>query len=187
MSDLEILSAMIKDTAKVSLVANHGRKQVKLEEPQCPGYSVTINGMPDNAIVIKVDTFKSPDSVFNCSHGECKRADFVIIADGGNNKKVIIYIEMKATKGLEREIVQQLRGAQCFVAYCRAIGQSFWASQKFLDGYKYRFVSIKNISLPKKRSCIDPSTHIHDRPDKMMKISSPRRLEFNRLAGVKHK
>lgn len=179
---------MIKDTTKVSLVDNYGKKQVKLTEPQCPDSSVIIHGMPDNAIVIKADTFKSPDSVFKGSHGECKRADFVIIADGGNNKKVIICIEMKAktgkTKGSEKEIVQQLKGAQCFVKYCRKIGQLFWDQQNFLDDFVYRFVSIRNISLSKKKSRIEPTTDIHDRPDKMMKISSPHRLEFNHLAGV---
>ena len=184
MSDLNILNNMIKDTAKVSLVDNYGKKQVKLEEPQFPGSSVTIHGMPDNAVVIKADTFKSPDSVFKGSRGECKRADFVIIADGGNKKKVIICIEMKATKGSEKEIVLQLKGAQCFITYCREIGKLFWDQQNFLNDFVYRFVSIGNISISKKRSRIDPSTDIHDSPDKMMRISSPHRLEFKHLAGV---
>lgn len=184
MSDINILHEMIKDAARVSFVDNYGKKQVKLDEPQFPGHSVTIHGMPNNAVVIKADTFTSPGSVFKCSHGECKRADFVIIADGGDKKKVIICIEMKATKGTEKEIVQQLKGAQCFVAYCREIGKLFWNQSNFLNDFVYRFVSIGNISISKKRSRIDPSKDIHDRPDKMMRISSPHRLEFNHLAGV---
>ncbi len=188
MSDINILHEMIKDAAKVSFVDNYGKKQVKLEEPQHPEASVTIHGMPDNAIVIKADTFRSPDSVFKGTQGECKRADFVIIADGGINKKVIICIEIKAMRGkrmgTEKEVILQLKGAQCFVAYCREIGRLFWDKPDFLNGFVYRFVSIGNISISKKRSRIDLSKDIHDRPDKMMKISSPHRLEFKHLAGV---
>lgn len=179
---------MIKDAAKVSLVDYYGKKQVKLEEPQFPGASITIHGMPDNAVVIKADAFTSPGSVFKGLHGECKRADFVIIADGGSKKKVVICIEMKVMAGkrmgTEKEIVQQLKGAQCFVAYCREIGRLFWNEPDFLNGFVYRFVSIGNISISKKRLRIDPSKNLHDRPEKMMKISSPHRLEFNHLAGV---
>ena len=56
---------------------------------------------------------------------------------------------MKAGKktSKEKEIIQQLKGAQCFVEYCQAIGKSFWEKQDFLDDYKYRFVSIKNITV----------------------------------------
>lgn len=87
---------------------------------------------------------------------------------------------MKAGKGgLEEEIIQQLKGAQCFVAYCREIGQLFWNNPNFLKGYEYRFISIKNISVSKKPS--RTKTAIHDRPEQMLKISSPDYLEFNRL------
>lgn len=139
--------------------------------------------MPDNAVVIKADAFKSPDTVFNGSHGECKRADFVIVADAGN-KKFILCIEMKATKGSEKEIVQQLTGAQCFVAYCRAIGQSFWNLRNFLDGYEYRFVSVGHINIPKKNTRIIRQTGVHNRPDKMLKIDWPHYLQFNHLTGA---
>jgi len=46
----------------------------------------------------KADAFKSPGAVFQDSRGECKRADFVIIADG-IHKKTILCIEMKAHQG----------------------------------------------------------------------------------------
>ena len=183
MTDLNILNNMIKDAAKVSLIDYYGKKQVKLEEPQSPDASVTIQGMPDNSIVIKADTFRSPDSVFKGTQGECKRADFVIIADVGN-KKIIIYIEMKATKNSGKEIIQQLKGSQCFVAYCQTIGQSFWNAQNFLNGYEHRFVSIGHINIPKRKTRILRQTGVHDHPDRLLKIDWPRYLQFNHLAGV---
>lgn len=182
MSDLDILHQMIKNDAKLSLADNYGKKIVKLTEPQHPDSSATIFGLPDNAVVIKVDAFKSPDTVFNGSRGECKRADFVIVADTGN-EKVILYIEMKATKGSEKKIIQQLTGAQCFVAYCRKIGQAFWDQRTFLDGYVERFVSIVHTSIPKKKTQITRQTGTHDRPDRMLKIAWPHHLHFDHLAG----
>ncbi len=184
MSDIDIFHKLIKDTAKVSPVDNYGKKQVILTEPQHSKSSVTISGLPDNVIVIKADAFRSPDTVFAGSMGECKRADFVIAADA-NNKKVILCIEMKATKEGRGKIVQQLKGAQCFVSYCREIGRIFWDRRDFLNGYKYRFISIGHTGISKRKTRIDRESGVHDHPGKMMKIDSPSRLQFNHLAGAR--
>ncbi|NEQ99339.1 MAG: hypothetical protein F6K30_21970, partial [Cyanothece sp. SIO2G6] len=152
MSDIALLKEMIKEAATVSLKGN----KVTLEEPAVPDCSVTIQGMPDEdeVIVIKADAFQSPDTVFVGSQGECKRADFVIVADTGA-KKVAICLELKKTKASEKEIIQQLKGAQCFVRYCQEIGKVFWGYPTFLKAYQYRFVSISHISIAKKKTCID--------------------------------
>lgn len=181
MPDIEILNQMFKDSAKIELENRNGMSQVKLTELQ-NNTSVTVLGVPHKSIVVKADAFNSPDSVFQGLKGECKRADFVIIADGGR-KKVIICIEMKSRKGSEKEIIQQLKGARCFIAYCQEVGKSFWQAQSFLKGYTYRFVSINHISIAKRKTRIKRNSSVHDRPDEMLKISSPNRLEFNHLAG----
>lgn len=183
MSDIEILKEMIKDAATVPLSDYYEKKQVVLEEPPPGDYSVTIHNMPDDdeVIVIKADCFTSPKSVFANSKSECKRADFIIVANTDRDK-IIIFIEMKANKGRsDAEIVQQLKGAQCFIAYCREIGQLFWGKSDFLTNYQYRFISIKDIRISKKRTITPHKTGIHDRPDRMLKISSPHHLEFKRL------
>jgi hypothetical protein len=173
---------MIKAAAKETLIDNYGKKHVILTEPQCPNSLVTIAGMPDEAIVIKADAFKSPDTVFNGAQGECKRADFVIVSDTGN-KKIILFIEMKAKKDSNKEIVQQLNGIRCFIAYCQEIGKVFWNKPDFLDGYAYRFISIGHTSIPKRKTRITRQSSIHDRPERMLKIDYPHRLQFNQLAG----
>ncbi len=183
MSDIDILRQMIKDEATLALEERNNKNQVTLTEPQFTDASVIVFGMPDKAIVIKADAFKSPDSVFNGSRGECKRADFVIVADT-EGKKVIICIEVKATRASEKEIIQQLEGARCFVSYCQEIGKVFWKQQDFLKGYGYRFISIGNISMPKRKTRATRHTGIHDRPERMLKISSPHHLQFNQLAGA---
>jgi hypothetical protein len=183
MTDIELLDQMVKDEAKVVLEDRNGKQYVVLNEPQCPSGSVTIAGMPDNAIVIKADSFKAPDSIFKGEKGECKRADFVIVADSGQ-KKVILCIEMKYRKGKPSEIVQQLRGTRCLLSYCQEIGKVFWDKKDFLKGYVYRFISIGNLSISKQKTRIDRQPAIHDRPELMMKIDWPNsRIEFNLLAG----
>jgi hypothetical protein len=184
MSDIAILKEMIKETATVPLENDsYGRTIVKLEEPDDSSYVVTIRGIPedDEVIVIKADNFESPHTIFNGVKGECKRADFVIVADTRQNK-VIICIEMKAkhTTSKEWEIIQQLKGAQCFITYCQKIGKEFWGQPKFLDSYVYRFVSIRNINIAKKPTR-EKKTHAHDSPERMLKISSPNYLQFNHL------
>lgn len=156
MSDIAILKEMIKESARVPLKEHKGKNQVILKEPDAD-YSVTIDGMPDEdqVIVIKADDFPAPTNIFNGSNGECKRADFVIIAD--DKKKVILYIEMKAGNG--KDTTQQLKGAKCVVAYCREIGQLFWNQPNFLKDYDDRAVSIKNIKLSKKKTRFDPTPH----------------------------
>ena len=149
MSDIAILKEMIQETATVSLENDlDGRNKVILREPKPPNYYVTIRGMPDddNVIIINPEEFKSLDTIFKGNRGERKRADYIIIADTGK-KKVILCIEMKAGKGGEmKDIIAQLQGAKCFVAYCREIGKSFWHHPNFLEDYNLRFISIKNIT-----------------------------------------
>ena len=190
MSDIRILKEMLNDTATVSLEEyplGSKKKVVKLiEQDSSANYSITLSGMPDDAevIVIKADMFSSPNAVFNGSKGECKRADFVIIIHLGN-KKIILCIEMKARSSTssEQEIIQQLKGARCFIAYCQEIGKTFWEESDFLNGYSDRYVSIRNIGIPKKTTRMDPKTGIHDRPDRMLKINSPNYLQLNHLIG----
>ena len=138
----------------------------------------------DEVIVIKADSFTSPKAIFADSKCECKRSDFVIIAKT-NARKVIIFIEMKARKGgLEREIIQQLKGSQCFIGYCREIGQTFWKQQNFLEDYTYRFVSIREISVSKRRTRpSNSSPDMHDCPEKMLKVTCVKGLQFKHLVG----
>lgn len=181
MPDMAILSQMIKGTALVQLEEEYGKPLVKLSEPQTPDSSATIRNLPADAMVIKVDTFRSPNDVFNGENGECKRADYVIISA---EKKCIIYIEMKRTKDEWNQIVKQLLGSQCFVKYCQEVGKGFWNENEFLNGYKNRFISIGHTSIAKRKTRITRNAERHDTPDQAMKVDWPHYLQFNQLAGL---
>jgi hypothetical protein len=189
MSDIAILKEMISEEITLSLIEReektHTKYSVILTETQ-DNYSVTIDGMPnpDEVIIIQADKFKAAREVFNGSKGECKRADFVIIADT-STEKIVLCIEMKKNKDNSKNIVQQLYGAQCFIAYCQEIGKAFWHQYKFLDAYQYRFVSIGRIPLPKTKTRpglrYKTPAKIHDSPEQMLIIIGQNYLQFNHL------
>ncbi len=171
LKDIEILDEMLRDDVKIPLKERDGWREVKLSEEQGKKYFVSLTGLPCNAVVIKADAFSSPSAVFRGEKGECKRADFVIVADDVK-QKVIIFVEMKAKKGSRSKIIQQLQGAYCFVTYCREIGKSFWGKENFLDGYDYRYVSIT----PEYNIRAQPTRYrrsdevLHDQAGSMLKI-----------------
>ncbi len=182
-NDIDILKEILKEQILVPLEDRYNKKQVALTEAD--NYTVKIQGIPDNTVVIKSDAFPPPKAVFSNSKGECKRADFVIVADMGK-KKFLIYIEMKAQPRTSQnfEVIQQFKGAQCFISYCQAIGKLFWEQKEFLDGYECRFVKIvtKSKRIDKQSSRPNNST-VHDRPDQMLTIKSTDHLQFNQLIG----
>ncbi|MDM8566674.1 hypothetical protein QUF74_13610 [Candidatus Halobeggiatoa sp. HSG11] len=191
MSDLNILRELIRKEALVEIEEGYyGRKKVKLHERERAdndSYTVEIQQIPPDSVVIKTDKFPPPREIFNDIKGVCKRADFVIITHTTIKQKpknLIIFIELKRGKtDLEASIIQQLKGAQCVIAYCRSIGQEFWQQQNFLnpDEYESRFVSIRNISVNKKTTIKPNPDGVHNRPEYMLKINSPNYLEFKRL------
>jgi hypothetical protein len=179
--DAEILVQLIKPSATVPLEEVYGKFVLTLREPQAPDSVVTVRGVPADTVAIKVDAFSTPDAVFKGEYGECKRADYVLISP---QNSTIVYIEVKRTRDGFEDIVNQLKGAQCFVNYCRDIGKVFWNESDFLLGYKHRFVSIGHTSIAKRKTRVERTAAIHDNPTKLLKIDWPHHIQFNKLAGA---
>lgn len=186
MTDIEILKTMIRRESTINL-DDSDQKKLVLEESSAK-CRVKVSGMPDEdqVIVIRTDCFDAPKSIFANTQHECKRADFVIIAETESGKFIII-IEMKSGKGESGEIIQQLKGSQCLVAYFREVGKVFWEQQDFLDHCIYKFVSVKNINIPKRPTRPSQSDYKNDRPDRMMKITGKQKIYFKELLGARKK
>jgi hypothetical protein len=181
MEDAAILAQLIKSSATVPLEDKYGKSVLTLREPQAPDSIVTISNVPTDTLAIKVDAFAAPDAVFNGTHGECKRADYVLISP---ERRTIIYIEIKRTRDGLAEIVKQLKGAECFVNYCRNIGQTFWNEASFLQDYRHRFVSFGHTTIPQRKTKIERLAARHDSPSAPLKIDWPHHVQFNQLAGT---
>lgn len=182
-SDLELFKKLIKQNATLQLERTSYDKTILILEEtsvETP-YSVTIKGVPRDAFVIKVDKFQPPDDIIKCMHGECKRADYVIIAQSDRGR-YMIYIEMKKGGGKRKAIVQQLKGAACFVAYCRELVRTFFQQPEFLTlEYENRYVSIKNIGIKKIPTSLNLPTKTNNTPEDMLTISGKEVLHFNEL------
>jgi hypothetical protein len=146
------------------------------------GSGVKISGVPEGTLAIKIDKFSSPDKLFSGTNGECKRADFALIADNGKKKRILI-IELKRGNDPRSQIERQLKGAACVIEYCKEIARTFYKFDNPLSGFEIRYISFGHTSIAKRKTRVGSDSNVHDRPDRMMKISSPNHVHFNHLAG----
>lgn len=185
--DIQILQEMISPDVQVMLQSEQGRPSVELIDPKS-GAAVKIKGVPPDSIVIRAEIFEEPLTIFKGSRGERKRADFVIVSTDENQKKWIICIETQERDSKKaREVVQQLKGAYCFISYCKCIGKSFWESDEFLDGYECRYVSIVDINPNTSRRRTEPlhsKGDLHNHPDHFLKISQSPIIYFRKLVDL---
>ena len=169
MNDIQILQEMLSHDSKVPLQHTHDKSSVELKDEKSGG-TATIIGMPQDSIVIRAEDFENPLTIFDGSKGERKRADFVIVSSE-DTKKWIVCIETKTGKSkAEAHIKAQLKGAQCFIGYCRCIGRVFWESSAFLDGYEYRFVSIGHTNVHKRNMQPSRPSTWHSSPENFLKV-----------------
>jgi hypothetical protein len=182
MDSVSLLMQMIKVSAQVALEVRGEKASVELCEPQAPDSTLRIRGIPADAIVIKMDSFPAPDALFNCDKGECRRADYVIVARLPNKKR-ILYLELKRTKASRNDVLKQLLGAECAMLYCKQVAKAFFDTGSLLEGYQARFVSCGHTSINKRKTRIERANGRHDRPERFMKVDWPSVLEFNQLVG----
>ncbi len=183
-NDIQILQEMLNNDVQVMLQSGQGKPSVELTDPES-GTTVKIKGVPHDSIVIRAEIFEEPLTIFNGTKGERKRADFVIVSNDENEKKWIICIETQESDSKKAwQIVQQLKGASCFISYCKCIGKSFWESEAFLNSYEYRFVSIVEINFNKSRRRTEPfhsTGKLHNRPKNFKKIPQRSEIYFDKL------
>lgn len=177
---MEILAELIIESAQVPHENEYGKPVIKLEETGVKDSVSFIRNIPSDALVIKADEFPAPKTFFRGDKGECKRADFIIISE---EKKVILYVELKAGAKDRGYIIKQLKGASCVVSYCKEIGKHFWHESAFLNGYAHRYICMVNLSVSKKPSR-HKSSPLHDSPESFLKVSSPHHLQFKELAAL---
>ena len=183
MNDIEILQEMLVPDIQIPLQQGRGKPSVELIDAQA-GTTVAIKGIPHDAIVIRAEDFEAPLAVFNGSKGERKRADFVIVSINENGKWIICIETQRGDYKKPAEVVAQLKGAQCFISYCKCIGKSFWKVEEFLDGYQYRFVSIANIEgKTKKQKTLPIPGKLHDSPEEFLKARGSSH-HFSKLTQV---
>ncbi|EFM89269.1 Uncharacterised protein [Actinobacillus pleuropneumoniae] len=149
-------------------------------------YTVTLSGVPNNSILLRLDENKFDVSgIFNSSISEiydgiCKKADYILI-DNENYK--VNFIELKlGTAFTKKEITQQLIGAECIFKYISHLIMNYckrknWNNKAPFSHYHYNYVAICNIRISRKASY-----------HKMHKITSPEdflRIDYTHTVSYK--
>ena len=186
-NDIEILQELLVSGTQIPLQPGPGRPSVILTDIQAKS-SLEIKGVPHDSIAIRAEDFEDPLTVFNGSKGERKRADYLIVSNEGG-RKWIICIETQAGNRKSRSHVEsQLKGALCFVKYCRCIGRSFWDNPEFLDDYQFRFISVVDLNPNRETKTTRPYSpyiqsqrQLHNSPESYLKIFGSSNLYFNKL------
>lgn len=178
LDDIQILEEMIQPFAKIPVE----NKKVTLREIEAGDSEVTIVQLPEGTFVFKLDTYKAPKSIFQGKNDECKRADYAII---DSQHKTVLIIEMKKEKGRWKDIVNQLKGGQCFIDYCQIIGKTFWEKSDFMHGYMTLYISITRTAKRKTKMSFTYPEKTHDTPTSALKISNPSRLHYQKLIYLK--
>ena len=148
MPDTAILSKMFLDVIKVKRnIANPN--SVTLKEKSNKAYSIDFVNLPNKLIVLDFDKNFRNDSYFQNTNGIRTRADYIFISP---EDKRIFYIEMKYRKQELSHVACQLKGAKCFIEYCRWIGMQFWENAEFLKNYSEHYVLICRRAKDKRRT-----------------------------------
>jgi hypothetical protein len=176
MNCFELIDRLIHPSDRVSLTEQYGRYMVILQEQECDS-EAKIFSVPEGAIVLKLDENLDVGRLFSGSFGECKRSDFLLIAEV-DPKIIFVHIEMKLTRGSAGDIAHQLRGSYCFVHYMKELGKAFASHGAFLNQEIHRFASIMYTGPRKRRTRIERATGQNDLPERAIKISSPHHIEF---------
>ena len=171
MNDVAVLRDLLREDALAATEqSSSGKRLSSWRSQKNRPYQLSITGVPHDTVAFKTDRFPPPTSVFNNRRGECKRADYVIVAlDEG--KGWIVYVEMKRGHGNRAAIERQLRGAKCVVSYCRAIVEQFWRERRFLQDCDERFVSVRDVRTDKQPTRRRRSRH--DNPEDMLLLTAP--------------
>lgn len=181
MSDIDKLKDLIHPKAIVQLVdGDYGKYKAELREPKEPDSVLWISGIPENTIIFNLDDFSpEPDQIFAGNKQECCRSDYVIISDNNGDRQVV-FLEMKSGDDKNSHIKNQLRGANAFVNYCKAILDSFWQYDFKFSSYVCHYVVCKHTSTkkPTRTSSNDPA---NTDVDNMLKLVGSHTFQFNRL------
>lgn len=179
----QVLAELLEPNAVIWPRVNiHGKRELKLCEPDEADCVVLIRDVPPDALALKADLFPQPRGVFKGSKGECKRADYIIISE---ERKTIIFVELKLTRAQQNHVTQQLKGAHCLLHYCQEIVFRFWGVPSFLCDCSKRYVHIVRSSLHKRptRPSKKSRPAKHDTPENHMRIANSNYISFNALVS----
>jgi len=182
MTDTRLLNDIFIETARIELEEhNNGRKKVVLIEHGTEGSQLEILNIPQDSLVIDVDSSFDNTKLCRNIKGACKRSDYLIISE---DKELILFIEMKkGTNSTRPDIIKQLKGSLCVFEYCQSIAREFHDTDNFLHNYRKCFIAFKNVNLAKTQTKVTKIDNNHSTPETLKTISGTSNIQFNQIAA----
>jgi hypothetical protein len=179
------LKEFFSDNLYVSTFFEHGRNCVRLKETgkNARLREVTIMDLPTDSIVLNIEKFEQPKTLFRGKNGECKRCDYVLVLTE-EKQKILIFVEMKSGRLNMAEIQRQFKGAECVIDYCDAVLNRFHAQDGLFKSYEKRFVIFYEASMAKCPTQPLRPTIKNDSPERALKYPSPQNPSINILLGI---
>lgn len=134
---------------------------------------VDIYDIPDGSLLLNLDKYEQPKSLFRDEKGQRQRCDYVLVTKV-ENRKLLLFIEMKSSKLKNTEIQKQFKGAECVIDYCNAALTRFHDQSDLLKKLEKRFVVFyKPHSIPKRSTRPAAPSSKNDTPEKAYRYASP--------------
>lgn len=166
---LDMLRRLLVESIIGEIVFENGARHVYLKETshEAKLKSVIIRHIPEKSLLVKLDGYKQPVSLFSGSKGERKRCDYILftLIDG---KGYALFIELKSKTLKKTEYAAQFKGAECVIDYCHAALKRFYNYHRLIESFNRRFfVFYKPPSIAKQRTRLK-LTSGNTSPDKAM-------------------
>jgi hypothetical protein len=184
MESLEALRELLVPDILGEIVDENGIHCARLRERSSEAKlkKVNINGVPEESILIKLDKYDQPVSLFNDNKGQRQRCDYVLFSVL-NGEGFALFIELKSTKAKKAEFIRQFKGAECVIDYCHSALKRFHNHNQLLNNFSKRFIVFYKPKIAKHRTRPKRSTG-NTSPEKAMMYPSLHNPSLKSLLGI---
>lgn len=170
---LEILRELLVPDMLGEIVSEGDARYARLQElsPDAKLKRVDIKGVPAGSLLLKLDSYEPPVSLFRGDRGQRKRCDYVLftVLDGSG---YALFIELKSATLKRAQYIAQFKGAECAIDYCHAVLKRFYSHDRLLSSFSKRFVVFYKPRLAKKPTRPGPAAG-NISPEKALLYSTP--------------
>lgn len=178
------LRALLAGDLIGTLSERDGRRFARLKEHGTDAKlkQVDVFDLPEDSLLIHLEKYEQPRTLFNGRLGERQRCDYVLITTV-RGFPTVLFIEMKSAQLKQSAIMKQFKGAECILEYCDAALDRFHGQNSLLRSCQKRYVVFYLPRVAKQRTRPKPPAFRNDSPEQAMRYPAPRNPSLMALAG----
>lgn len=182
MADLDELQNLLVDSLFGEFSEENGRKYAFLKETGIDASlkTVKIFDVPADSVLLKLDEYQQPHTLFKNDKGQRCRCDYVLLTKIGT-AKYMIFVEMKSKNVTAGEVIKQFKGAECVIDYCESTLNRFHGQTDLLKQYNKRFVLFYKASLSKTTTRLKVNSTKNNSPESALKFPNPQNPSIKSL------